>query len=140
MEAFSLPWDLRQGPFRAFFPPEGKEREACKSMIADNYAIDQYPLQQGQWAACQETRTGKLVASVLLFDAVTYRRYTEAYAPDLLFRSVDDAFLPNLGVFVHLCVHPDYDKTTAVETLLLHCLTELLKAGGQIGRASCRER
>ncbi len=138
IDALSLPWDLRQGPFRAFFPPEGKERQACKLMLEENYSLASYPLKKAQWAACQETRTGKLVASVLLFDAETYQKFARKQGDDSSFASVTDTYLPHLGVFVHLCVHPDYAQTTAVEVLLLHCLTELLKAGGQGALMRCR--
>ncbi len=123
----SLQWDLWIGQFRAFFPRDKEDREACFKLLAQEDEEDQ----KWQLAACQDTRNGEIIACLRLIDG---RMASRANFPlDLL----EEDKLAQMVLFADLAVDPEYQKTSAPMVLINHCFLEVLKAGGQAALMSC---
>ena len=77
VKSIGLQWDLRMGPFRAFFPTTEADGKRC-AHLANNELfeeeIDSNPQDKDpiirQIAACEDTRTGEIVACLFLEDAL----------------------------------------------------------------------
>ena len=138
----SLQWDLWIGPYRAFFPTNKEDVQDCLRLMKEAGTIDGVAAAspQGadtsQLAACQDTRTGTIVASLRLADAALEQAANgkaQQYQLDLF----DEQRLQSIAVFSQLAIHPSHEKSQAAPVLLSHCSIEVLKAGGQAVLMSC---
>lgn len=140
--AISVQWDLWIEQYRAFFPTSREEVRECLQLAREAGTVD------GLWekdkagglptqlAACQDTRDGKLIASLHLADAsqvTTIAERAEQYRLNLF----DQKQLATLAIFSQLAIHPAHQKSQAAMVLLSHCFIEVLKAGGQAVLMSC---
>lgn len=130
LQNISLQWDLWIGKYRAFFVTETQDREACERLL--NYDSARELPEKGQLVACQDTRRGKIIACLVLSNAVD--RAEEAAEA---FGYVKAGYLPKLAVVSHLSFDSAYLNTPAVPVLLSHCFVEVLKAEGQALLMQC---
>ncbi len=123
----SLQWDLWIGQFRAFFPRDKEDREACFELLGWEEAQDK----DSQLAACQDTRNGEIIACLNLIEGQLASKNN--FPLDLL----NEEKLSQMVLFSELAVNPEYQKTSAPMVLINHCFLEVLKAGGQAALMSC---
>lgn len=124
----SLPWDLRDGPYRAFFPQGKAEGQACRDLHRQYGTEEEYRDVPAQWAACQDTRDGRIVACYQIMDAAAVALHPE-YRSRFPLEALDAAFLPRIALFASLCQAEDHRHPRVLQTLLTHCFIELLRAG-----------
>lgn len=138
----SLQWDLWIGPYRAFFPTNKEDLRECIRLIKEAGTLD--GLEDGhpessagaQLAACQDTRSGAIIASLRMADAAQEQSIpgkSEQYHLYLF----DAQRMEKLAVFFQFAIHPAHEKSQAAPLLLSHCFIEVLKAGGQAVLMSC---
>ncbi len=126
VQSISTQWDLWIGKFRAYFPNTPQDIQACMKFRGE---VESDHPEDAHLAACQNTRTGEIVASLYLMDADGF--LSSSNNPfSVLFDLIDSQYLPSLTVFVKLKVKKDYEKTPAVLVLMSHCFVETLKVGG----------
>ncbi len=141
IDDLSVKWDLWIGQYRAFFPTEEEVLQACLSLMeivgGKNTQGDDYlPNSSSQIAACQDTRSGEIIAALCLADALQLSGDTcwrTMYQLDLF----DEDQLANMAIFVDMVIEEEYQKTPAAAVLISHCFIEILKAGGQAILLSC---
>ncbi|TXB62411.1 Crp/Fnr family transcriptional regulator [Phaeodactylibacter luteus] len=124
IDSIALEWDLWIGKYRAFFVTETQDREACIRLLPSHGQLHD-TLEKGQLVACQDTRSGEVVACVLLRNAAP-----SLAGPETAFSHVRRHDLPQLAVLSHFSFHNTYLNTPAIPVLLSHCFVEVLKAGG----------
>ncbi|MEZ5042773.1 MAG: cyclic nucleotide-binding domain-containing protein [Saprospiraceae bacterium] len=137
----SVKWDLWIGQYRAFFPTEEEDLEACLQLMEkaggkNRKGSDYLPNFSSQIAACQDTRNGEVIAALCLADAHQLRGdacWTDNFRLDLF----HEQQLPHMAVFVDMVIEEEYQKTPAAAVLISHCFIEILKAGGQAILLSC---
>lgn len=142
IDSISVQWDLWIGKYRAFFPTSTEDIRDCLQLSKEAGTVDGLWGEEDketlkfQLAACQDTRTGKLIASVHLANASqvkTIQGKEEQYQLGLF----DEERLAGLAIFWQLSIHPAHQKSQAAIVLLSHCFIEVLKAGGQAVLMSC---
>ena len=127
VKQISLQWDLWIGQYRAFFVTTEEDRKACQSLSDDVHSA---AAPGRQLVACQDTRSGQLVACVLMEDIA------EA-AADSPFAFVPQTYRRHSVELSHLAFSNTHLNTAAVPVLLSHCFVEVLKAGGLCLLMSC---
>ena len=138
----SLQWDLWIGPYRAFFPTSKEDIRDCLRLIKEAGTLDGFEgVQPGnatalQLAACQDTRSGAVIASLRMADALQERAVSGKEAQYHLYL-FDEQRLKGLAVFSQFAIHPSHEGSQAAPVLLSHCFIEVLKAGGQAVLMSC---
>ncbi|HMQ49571.1 MAG TPA: cyclic nucleotide-binding domain-containing protein [Saprospiraceae bacterium] len=131
LEHISLQWDLWVGVHRAFFPTAEEDIVACQELKKKTANAD-YPEQL--YVACQDTRSGELVACLHLREAAPADFAIQQFDYTLFYSGQSDKML----IADCLCVNPSYEKPApAVSLLLAHCFVEILKAGGHAMLMSC---
>lgn len=141
IDDLSVKWDLWIGQYRAFFPTEEEDLQACMDLMekagGKNRQGDEYlPNFSSQIAACQDTRSGEIIAALCLADALQLSEdncWRNTYQLDLF----DEDQLGTMAVFVDMIIEEEYQKTPAAAVLISHCFIEILKAGGQAILLSC---
>ena len=119
----SLQWDLWIGKYRAFFVTDAQDREACEQLFS--YDGGRELPKNGQWVACQDTRHSKIIACLVLSDAMDPGQpVADAFA------YVETGYLNKLAIISHLSFDSAYLNTPAVPVLLSHSFVEVLKADG----------
>ncbi|MCB0546946.1 MAG: cyclic nucleotide-binding domain-containing protein [Phaeodactylibacter sp.] len=142
IDAISVQWDLWIGQYRAFFPTSREEIRECIQLSREAGTVDGL-WEEGstgelatQLAACQDTRTGKLIASLHLANALQVKDMEER-AEQYQLHLFNEKRLASLAIFSQLAIHPAHQKSQAAMVLLSHCFIEVLKAGGQAALMSC---
>lgn len=130
----SLQWDLWIGQFRAFFPSTEDDRQACLNMTSDG--ADRSADLPFQLAACQDTHSGEIIASIRLVDALSVWEASKENENTYLKHFGED-HLTDMAFFTSISIAPAYLKTPAPQVLISHCFIEILKAGGQAVLMSC---
>ncbi|MCB0597090.1 MAG: cyclic nucleotide-binding domain-containing protein [Lewinellaceae bacterium] len=142
IDTLSVQWDLWIEQYRAFFPTNKEDVRDCLQLAKEAGTVD------GLWgegsagqlktllAACQDTRSGKLIASLHLADATQVNAIKEK-AEQYQLGLFDEERLAGLAIFSQLSIHPAHQKSQAAMVLLSHCFIEVLKAGGQAALMSC---
>lgn len=149
----SLQWDLWIGQYRAFFPTDQEERQACSCLLEEMGIAKIGPSHESgrngggvdtareveiktQLAACQDTHNGDVIACLQMASAMPAQKIEDKefqYHLDLF----DPDRLSHLAIITRLAIRPEYQKTPAAPILLSHCFVEILKAGGQALLMSC---
>lgn len=131
LQHISLQWDLWVGALRAFFPTTDEDIAACRQ-LKEETGKGHYPEQL--YAACQDTRSGELLACLHLREAAPTHYVSQQFDYALFYPGQADKML----VADCLCINPSYEKPgPALSLLLSHCFVEILKAGGQAMLMSC---
>ena len=141
IDDLSVKWDLWIGQYRAFFPTEEEDLQVCLKLMekagGKNRKGDEYlPNFSSQIAACQDTRSGEIIAALCLADGRQLSAdscWRNTYQLDLF----EEDQLANIAVFVDMIIQDEYQKTPAAAVLISHCFIEILKAGGQAILLSC---
>lgn len=136
IKQLSLQWDLWIEQYRAFFPAGQEDLESCRALLATTPAAGAPFLHGERTAACQDTRSGTLVACIQLTDA-TGLAADPALASDYNLAVFEERRLPQMAVFSSIAFTPDTPKNTVAPILLSHCFIEVLKAGGKTVLMSC---
>ncbi len=140
--SISVQWDLWIGQYRAFFPTNREDIRECLHLAREAGAVDGLWVEGNsdalplQLAACQDTKDGKLIASLHLADALRVKAIKER-AEQYQLGLFDEERLATLAIFSQLAIHPAHQKSQAPVVLLSHCFIEVLKAGGQAVVMSC---
>lgn len=124
IQKLSLQWDLRTGPYRAFFPQEEAERKFCQDIL------DKAPDDTILFAACQDTRTGEIVASLYLEDAFEMIDNSEK-ATAFNLQKLGEERLSKMVILSQISFVKGEEKTMISQVLMSHCFIEVLKIGGQ---------
>lgn len=134
IKALSLQWDLRLGPFRAFFVTSERDIQKCMSFAGPGWSKDN--LEEKQYAACEDTRTGEMVACLYLEDALELLEIpTKNKTFSLhLFEEED---LERIAILSQLSIHSTTQQSAIAQVLIGHCFIETLKAGGQAVLIPC---
>ena len=150
IKKISLQWDLWTGQFRAFFPSDKEDIQACIRLIQENsndspdapFEADESflssPLEDSniRIAACVDTRKGNIIACLCIHDAQHLKELPgqqEMYH----FDRFNDHQLSQIAVLSHQTISNTYLKTNALQVLMSHCFIEILKAGGQASIMLC---
>jgi hypothetical protein len=143
VKSISLQWDLRMGPFRAFFPNTEEDRKRCAHLAQNELFEEDYStvIADGdqiirQIAACEDTRTGEIVACLFLEDALQMNnssKKSKIYNLSLF----NEEQLSETVILSHLSLDNVEQKATVAQVFLSHCFIEILKAGGQAMVISC---
>ena len=144
VKSISLQWDLRMGPFRAFFPNTEKDRKRCAHLAKNNLFEENFNVEKAtddkqiirQIAACEDTRTGEIVACLFLEDALQMSnssKKSKIYNLQLF----TEEQLSKVAILSHLSLENIDQKATVAQVFLSHCFIEILKAGGQAMIISC---
>lgn len=143
VKSIGLQWDLRMGPFRAFFPSTEEDRKRCAHLAQNNLFEENYNTVTAdgdqiirQIAACEDTRTGEIVACLFLEDALQMSNSSKKstiYNLSLF----NEEQLSETVILSHLSLDNIDQKATVVQVFLSHCFIEILKAGGQAMVISC---
>lgn len=150
IKALSLQWDLWIGQYRAFFPINEEDRQACFRILQNKDGVKSLRMANGdtqtameygtkistQLAACLDTHKGEIIACLELADA-RERKSLPDKGDHYKLALFDKDRLANIAVITSLAMLPGYQKTAAVPVLLSHCFIEILKAGGQAVLTSC---
>lgn len=150
IKKLSLQWDLWTGQFRAFFPTNVEDIQACYSLITENKSSASAELSEindglqfenpeesnTRFAACIDTRKGEIIACLCINDAL-FLKTNPAKVNLYHFDRLDDAQLAQIAVLSHQTINNVYLKTTAFQILMSHCFIEILKAGGQASIMLC---
>lgn len=142
IDALSVQWDLWIGQYRAFFPTGEDDIRDCRQLTREAGTVDgiwdsdSASLDNTLLAACQDTRSGEIIASLHLADA-TLVNALEGKAEQYQLGLFDEERLASLAVCSQLAIHPAHEKSQAPLVLLSHCFIEVLKAGGQAAIMSC---
>ena len=108
-----MQWDLWIGKYRAFFVTDAQDREACEQLFS--YDGGRELPKNGQWVACQDTRHSKIIACLVLSDAMDPGQpVADAFA------YVETGYLNKLAIISHLSFDSAYLNTPAVPVLLSH--------------------
>ena len=142
IKKIALEWDLWIGQYRAYFPSNAEEAQDCQKLIQQAGTFDG-TLNEGiagkantQMVACQDTRTGAIIAALRMADAYPFREVpgkAEQYGLDV----IPEERLMKVAIFTQMAIHPDYEKTEAALVLISHCFVEVLKAEGHAALMSC---
>ena len=132
IEKLSLQWDLRLGPYRAFFAVSEKEIVDCAQLAGllgeEGQTLHNDPPRQ--FAVCEDTRTNKMVACLCLNDVAELsedRTKKEAFNLSLF----KEEWLMEMAVLTPIYFQVNEDKALISQVLISHCFIEILKAGGQ---------
>lgn len=142
VKAISVQWDLWIEQYRAYFPVNKEEVQDCLQLLHEAGTLDGASAENGfdpaysLLAACQDTRTGEIIACMRLSDALKAKALPEK-AEQYRLNLFDERQLPSIVIFSQLAIHPAHQKTQAMLVLLSHCFIESLKAGGQAALMSC---
>ena len=142
INGISLQWDLWIKEYRAFFPTEGRDAEECLRLAREAGTLDgaavasSWDVAHTRLAACQDTRSGQLIASLRLADAAALAAQ-EGQGEHYQLGLFDERQLAKIAVFKQLAIHPAHLRTQAMMVLLSHCFIEVLKAGGKAVIISC---
>jgi len=123
IKKLSLQWDLRMGPYRAFFPQSNADIEACQKILPGSKADNR------RFAACQDTTSGRIVAVLFIRDAFEIIDDSRQKAIFNLHR-LDDDQLAQMAWFSDVHFTSSEDKNLISQVLLSHCFIEILKIGG----------
>lgn len=125
-----IEWDLRLGPYRAFFLRTEKYLDKCKSIIGET----EEPV--ALIAACQDTLTGDIVACLHLKDTVDIRgRMEKAVAFNIA--AIGEERVAKMVTLSKLHFATTKNKTMVSQVLLSHCFLEILKVGGMAVLSEC---
>ncbi len=136
----SLQWDLWLEKFRAFFPSEKDDLEAGEDLLreASRSGRPEAPFgEQGsrshpvRWAACQDTRTGRIIACLQISDLLPPGKKGKAESTLFPVEEMPLALQEKVAEGRHFTLLPDFHKSMASTVLLCHCVVEVLKAGGK---------
>ncbi len=140
-DRISVQWDLWIEQFRAFFPSDEVDIQAGKKLLRDHSrgGAPDHPFgSQGsgllpvRWAACQDTRSGSIIACLQLSDLLGGDAEDLQRAKDLYPLETMPVPLQELLVKTrYFTLLPDYQRSAATTVLLCHCVVEVLKAGGK---------
>ncbi len=133
LNKLSLQWDLWIGQFRAFFPTEKEDIQACLKVVGKE---DNYSKIPSQLAACQDTHSGEIIACMRLVNSLDIRNMHKSEELSYLDYFGDER-LEKMAFFNSISIAPSYLKTPAPQVLISHCFLEILKAGGQAILMSC---
>lgn len=143
VKSISLQWDLRSGPFRAFFPSTENDRKRCAHLAQNDLFEEEFNANTAgenqiirQIAACEDTRTGEIVACLFLEDALQMSnssKKSKIYNLHLF----NEEQLSETVILSHLSLDNTNQKTTVAQVFLSHCFIEVLKAGGQAMVMAC---
>ncbi len=137
IDNISLQWDLWIGQFRAFFPLEEEDRQACMEILGKtNSNLDILENNGAQLAACQDTHTGEIIACMRLVSALEADVQASSNGASYL-EYFGQEKLSEMAFFTSIAIAPAYLKTPAPQVLISHCFIEILKAGGQAVLMSC---
>lgn len=130
INTLSLQWDLWSGPYRAFFPTQKGDVQACRDLAAKENRMTQTSKLKQQFAACHDSRSGEIIACLKLTDALMFKASPEKVAQFQL-NLFSDSQLSKIAVLTDLEVPSTDEKTAILRVLISHCFIEVLKAGGQ---------
>ncbi len=134
----SLQWDLRMGPFRAFFPSEKGTINRCLDMIGLTglNGSSSKPSQDYLFAACQDNISSEMVACLHLEDALEIAQSTER-KEQYNIKLLHEDLLESTVVLSQISFHFSTQQAAIAQILLSHCFIEVLKAGGQAIITAC---
>jgi hypothetical protein len=149
INTLSLQWDLWIGQYRAFFPTNEEDLDACACVMKEMEGVKSVKGKEVtavssdesnkrekvsmQLAACQDTYSGEIIACLQLVDAFPAKDLEQQYHLDFF----GGERLSHLAIISQLKIQPAYQKTAAAPVLMSHCFVEILKAGGQALLMSC---
>ena len=120
----SLQWDLRMGPYRAFFSREERYIKICQEIIGR-------PCEDtGLFAICQDTHSGEIVACLWLEDAIKMLDYANK-RDAFNIASLGKERLSKMITMSDLSYVSTTDISLISQVLISHCFIEVLKIGGQ---------
>ena len=139
VKSISLQWDLRMGPYRAFFPQTERDKKRCAQLAKNDLFTED--IKDGekiirQIAACEDSLTGEVVACLFLEDALQMsnsHKKSKIYNLHLF----TEEQLAKIVILSHLSLDNVEQKATVAQVFLSHCFIEILKAGGQAMIISC---
>lgn len=130
VEHLSLQWDLRLGPYRAFFSKDEKYLNTCRRISQKEV------FEEGLFAICQDTHSSEIVACLYLEDAIhILDDFEKMTAFNLL--SVGKERLEKMVVLSDLSYAVTENTTLVAQVLISHCFIEVLKTGGQAILSDC---
>ncbi|MEO1257620.1 MAG: cyclic nucleotide-binding domain-containing protein [Bacteroidota bacterium] len=129
----SLQWDLRLGPYRAFFAQSEREIRNCVQTIGLEKGrmgqVQQNEVSR-QFAICEDTRTNEVVACLYLCDVVELNEdLSKKEAYNLSF--FKEEWLSEIAALSPVYFRTNEEKTLISQVLISHCFIEILKARGQ---------
>lgn len=130
VKKLSLQWDLRIGPYRAFFSEEEKYWEICQNIIGEKVHG------KGLFAICQNTHSGEIAACLYLDDAFELYHYDEKISAFNL-ALLGKERINKMVTMSNLTFVAVEEKTLISQVLISHCFIEVLKVGGQAVLSDC---
>ena len=139
IEKLSKQWDLRIGPYRGFFPTSKEVLQECKQMISGEEHVSSFDQEKGvpkYFAACEDTRTNKVVACLYMDDMLELSedlQWKEAFNLSLF----PEESLSGIAALSPIYFKANEQKSLIAQVLVSHCFIEILKAGGLALVISC---
>jgi hypothetical protein len=112
------------GPYRAFFPQKERNLKICREILGKT------PEDTCLFAACQDTRTGEIVAGLFMEDAFTLANNVD-YAKAFNLDRIGEDRLAKMVHLSELSFIVKEDNALISQVIMSHCFIEVLKISGQ---------